>query len=123
MSGGQQIREYSPVKLRKNIQRRKVVGVIGAASSSVSVQVANLLRLFKVPQISYSSSTAELSNKERFPYFSRVLPSDTLQAKAMADLVHSLQWNYITTISEQGNAGGIDSFINNVKNRSKYSKF
>jgi len=72
-----------------------------------------------VPQISYSSSSPELSNKERFPYFSRVLPSDTLQAKAMADLVYLLQWNYITTISEEGNAGGIDTFINNVKSRSK----
>ncbi len=39
---------YSPRKLRSKIQRRKVVGVIGAASSSVSVQVANLLRLFQV---------------------------------------------------------------------------
>ncbi len=43
MSGG-----YSPRKLRTKIQRRKVLGVIGAASSSVSVQVANLLRLFQV---------------------------------------------------------------------------
>ncbi len=72
-----------------------------------------------MPQISYSSSSPELSNKERFPYFSRVLPSDTLQAKAMADLVYNMEWNYITTISEEGNAGGIDTFISNVKNRSK----
>ncbi len=41
----------------------------------------------------------------------------------MADLVYNLQWNYITTISEEGNAGGIDTFINNVKNRSKYYIF
>jgi hypothetical protein len=40
--------KFFPKKLRENIQRRKVVGVIGAASSSVSVQVANLLRLFQV---------------------------------------------------------------------------
>ena len=29
-----------------------VVGVVGAASSVVSIQVASLLRLFKIPQVS-----------------------------------------------------------------------
>lgn len=29
-----------------------VVGIIGGQSSSVSIQLANLLRLFKVPQVS-----------------------------------------------------------------------
>jgi hypothetical protein len=37
-----------PVKNKEAIYKRKVVGVIGAASSSVSVQVANILRLFQV---------------------------------------------------------------------------
>ena len=38
----------SPRKKYDVIYKRKVIGVIGAASSSVSIQVANLLRLFKV---------------------------------------------------------------------------
>lgn len=34
-------------------QVRKVIsGVVGAASSVTSIQVANLLRLFKIPQVS-----------------------------------------------------------------------
>ena len=40
--------EFLPVKNKHAIYKRKVVGVIGAASSSVSVQVANILRLFQV---------------------------------------------------------------------------
>lgn len=43
---------FTPKKLKSKIQRRKVIGVIGAASSSVSVQVANLLRVFQVNYIS-----------------------------------------------------------------------
>nr|QVK45749.1 G protein-coupled receptor [Proales similis] len=101
----------------KRINQRRVIGVIGAASSSVSVQVANLLRIFKVPQISYASTSPELSNKERFPYFSRVLPSDKLQAEAMATLVHHLGWNYVITLSEEGNLGGIDTFMTNLKGK------
>lgn len=36
----------------KTARTRKVIsGVVGAASSVTSVQVANLLRLFKIPQV------------------------------------------------------------------------
>jgi metabotropic glutamate receptor 4 len=72
----------------------------------------------KIPQISYASTSPELSNRERFPYFTRVLPSDTLQAEAMAILVKQMGWNYVATISEEGNLGGIDAFITNAKNES-----
>jgi hypothetical protein len=52
-----------------------------------------------------------------------VLPSDTLQAEAMANVVHSLSWNYITTINEEGNMGGIEHFIMHAKARSKKHAF
>lgn len=103
------------VKKIASINQRKVVGVIGAASSSVSVQVANILRPFQIPQISYASTSPDLSNRDRFPYFSRVLPSDTLQAKGMAALVKALKWNYVATLSEDGNLGGIDAFVRNAR--------
>ena len=35
-----------------------VVGVIGAASSVVSIQVASLLRLFSIPQVSYTNQSS-----------------------------------------------------------------
>ncbi|CAG9531572.1 unnamed protein product, partial [Cercopithifilaria johnstoni] len=47
-------------------QHHPVTAVIGAASSQVSVMVASMLQLFKVPQISYSSTGSELSEKPRF---------------------------------------------------------
>jgi hypothetical protein len=112
------INSMIPRKKQDAIYKRKVVGVIGAASSSVSIQVANLLRLFQVPQISYASTSPELSNKERFPFFSRVLPSDKLQAEAMASLVYHLDWNYVATLGEEGNLGGIDAFISYAKAKS-----
>jgi hypothetical protein len=39
---------YYPTRNDQAIYKRRIVGVIGAASSSVSVQVASLLRLFQV---------------------------------------------------------------------------
>ncbi|XP_013775002.1 metabotropic glutamate receptor 7-like [Limulus polyphemus] len=92
--------------------QKPVVGVIGASSSSVSVMVANILRLFKIPQISYASTSTELSDKARFGYFSRVVPPDNFQAQAMVDVIKELGWNYVSTVAVEGDYGekGIEYF-------------
>nr|XP_002731157.1 PREDICTED: metabotropic glutamate receptor 3-like [Saccoglossus kowalevskii] len=82
-----------------------ISGVVGASSSVVSVQIANLLRLFRIPQISYWSTSPELSNKERFEYFLRTVPSDIYQAKAIIDLVEFFNWTYISVVYEDSNYG------------------
>ncbi|XP_004547585.2 metabotropic glutamate receptor 4 [Maylandia zebra] len=91
----------------------RVVGVIGASSSSVSIMVANILRLFKIPQVSYASTAPELSDNTRYDFFSRVVPPDTYQAQAMVDIVKYMRWNYVSTVASEGNYGesGVDAFI------------
>ncbi|KAL5285744.1 GPRMGL5 family protein [Megaselia abdita] len=87
-------------------QVRKVIsGVVGAASSVTSIQVANLLRLFKIPQVSFFSTSPELSNKQRFEYFSRTIPSDHYQVKAMVEIVKRMNWSYVSIIYEESNYG------------------
>ena len=73
-------------------------GIVGAASSRVSVPVASLVRLFMTPQISYASSSAILSNRDRYEYFYRTIPPDNLQARAMIDIMLHFNWTYISTI-------------------------
>uniref|UniRef100_A0A8B9S657 Glutamate metabotropic receptor 4 n=1 Tax=Apteryx owenii TaxID=8824 RepID=A0A8B9S657_APTOW len=91
----------------------RVVGVIGASGSSVSIMVANILRLFKIPQISYASTAPDLSDNSRYDFFSRVVPSDTYQAQAMVDIVKALKWNYVSTLASEGSYGesGVEAFI------------
>uniref|UniRef100_A0A8C2BAG3 Glutamate receptor, metabotropic 4 n=1 Tax=Cyprinus carpio TaxID=7962 RepID=A0A8C2BAG3_CYPCA len=91
----------------------RVVGVIGASSSSVSIMVANILRLFKIPQVSYASTAPALSDNTRYDFFSRVVPPDTYQAQAMVDIVRAMRWNYVSTVASEGNYGesGVDAFI------------
>ena len=86
--------------------------VIGAASSSVSVPVATLLRLFRVPQISYASSSARLDNRDRYGYFYRTISPDSLQAEAMIDLCMEFNWTYVSTVYTNDFYGepGIDQF-------------
>ncbi|KYN16204.1 Metabotropic glutamate receptor 7 [Trachymyrmex cornetzi] len=95
------------------VPHKPVTGVIGAAFSVVSIMVANILRLFKIPQISYASTSTELSDKSRFEYFSRVVPPDNFQAQAIVEVIHLLGWKYVSTVAVEGEYGekGIASFI------------
>ena len=84
---------------------KNIVGVIGPASSSVTIQVQNLLQLFNIPQIGYSATSKDLSIKSYYKYFLRVVPSDLLQARVMVDLLRSYNWTYISAVYTDGNYG------------------
>jgi len=101
-----------PPRLRKGIPGR-VIGVVGGSYSSVSIQVANLLRLFRVPQVSPASTAKDLSDKNRFEFFARTVPPDTFQAIAMVDVVQKLNWTYVSTVHSEGTYGenGIEVFV------------
>ena len=104
-------------------QRKGISGVIGAASSQVSIYVANLLRLFMIPQISYASTARVLSDKSRYEYFLRTLPPDSQQAQAMAELIYHHNWTYISMIHTTGAYGrdGIEALkdeLDKLTNRS-----
>ena len=81
-----------------------VFGVVGAALSSVSVHVANLLRLFQLPQISYASTAPKLSENS-YEYFARTVPSDSNQARAIVDILQRLNFTYVNVIYSHGDYG------------------
>ncbi|XP_031783188.1 metabotropic glutamate receptor 2 isoform X3 [Nasonia vitripennis] len=89
----------------KTAVRKVISGVVGAASSVTSIQVANLLRLFRIPQVSFFSTSPELSNKQRFEYFTRTIPSDHYQVKAMVEIIKQMNWTYVSVIYEESNYG------------------
>lgn len=56
-------------------------------------------------QVSFWSTSPELSNKQRFEYFTRTIPSDLYQVKVMVEIVRRLGWSYISIIYEESNYG------------------
>ncbi|XP_060941743.1 glutamate receptor, metabotropic 5a [Limanda limanda] len=92
--------------------KKPIVGLIGPGSSSVAIQVQNLLQLFNIPQIAYSATSMDLSDKSLFKYFMRVVPSDMQQARAMVDIVKRYNWSYVSAIHTEGNYGesGMEAF-------------
>ena len=92
--------------------------MVGPGSSTNTIQVQNLLQLFNLPQIGYSATSRDLryeqemsnkdsyhrysSDKSRFGYFFRVVPSDYNQARVLVDLILQAGWNYVSVVNTEG---------------------
>ena len=81
------------------METERVVAVVGGGSSSISTIAQRLLRLANVPQLAYTSTSPLLSDKEKYPTFSRVVPPDTFQGPALAELCFSQNWTSVGLIS------------------------
>ena len=87
--------------------------VVGAASSGPSKLAALALGPTRTPQISYSSTSAALSDGEAFRYFLRTPPSDAFQASGLADLTKNLfGFSRVAAVSSSDayGAAGIEAF-------------
>ena len=85
--------------------RLPTVGIVGPAASLVSIPSAGLGQLFKMPQVSYASSSPDLSDKERYGYFLRTIPPDNFQAQAIVDLLLQFNWTLVSIIYSSNSYG------------------
>ena len=75
-----------------------LLGIVGSATSAVSVPVATVLRLFEITQVSYLATSPLLNNRDRYSYFMRTVPSDVTQAAAMYYLALKFNWTLVSAI-------------------------
>ncbi|XP_056905979.1 extracellular calcium-sensing receptor-like [Takifugu flavidus] len=94
-----------------------VPAVIGDGGSTQSLVVARFLGVFHVPQVSYFSSCACLSDKTQFPAFLRTMPSDLFQVGALVQLVKYFGWTWVGVIAgdDAYGRGGAAIFANEVR--------
>ena len=79
-------------------RKRHVTAVVGAGSSDVSKEIAEMLAPMGVTQVSYGSSDPNLSDKEKYPTFLRTVPSDTEQAHVLVDFLLRYKWTYVKLV-------------------------
>jgi len=65
----------------------------------------DLLKLYKIPMISYSATSPDLSDKTLYPYFGRVVPSDDAQGKGVSTLAKSYGVKRMGVIASDGAYG------------------
>ena len=112
-SGRLELESCPASDLNYNISTKPpVVAIIGAIYSSVSIPLASFFRLFKMPQVSFTSSSPLLSDRDLYTYFYRTVPPDSKQPQAMIDLILNFGWDYVSTIYSNGLYGqpGIKEF-------------
>uniref|UniRef100_A0A672P0K7 Extracellular calcium-sensing receptor-like n=1 Tax=Sinocyclocheilus grahami TaxID=75366 RepID=A0A672P0K7_SINGR len=92
--------------------------IIGDARSSASIVVADTLGVFDIPMVSYFASCACLSDSRRFHSFLRTVPSDAFQAKAMARLLHLLDWTWVGVVAGDDEYGksGVQLLLKELEN-------
>ncbi|XP_053728221.1 extracellular calcium-sensing receptor-like [Synchiropus splendidus] len=77
---------------------RRIQAVLGHSSSGVSEDINLILSPLSIPQVSYLSTCACLSDKNLYPTFFRTVPSDRFQAQALVQLMKSFDWRWLGII-------------------------
>ena len=98
--------------------KSRTAAIVGAAFSGVTMATASLTGLFHVPVISYTSTSRLLSDRSRFQYFYRTVPSDNFQAQAVTALLHELKWHFVIVLASDNEYGrsGIAALKQTIQN-------
>ena len=94
------------------LARSDVVAVVADLRSSTAVLTALSAETHSTPMVGYGCTSPALSNRVKFPFFSRVVGSDSYQAPYMAKMVKAFGWNHVAIIhgSESYGKGFASSF-------------
>lgn len=77
----------------------KLISVIGAGRNEISVAVNKVLSVFEIPQVGYASTSGILSDKSRFPSFSRTVVPGSHRPKVMSKVMAHFGWKYIALLT------------------------
>ncbi|XP_072464830.1 taste receptor type 1 member 1 [Notamacropus eugenii] len=83
----------------------KAVAVIGPSSSEMTSISASLLSTFLIPQISYGATGPMFSEKQEYPSFLRMVPSDKHQVQTIVMLLKKFGWSWISVIGSDNDYG------------------
>uniref|UniRef100_A0A8C3S0S6 G-protein coupled receptors family 3 profile domain-containing protein n=1 Tax=Chelydra serpentina TaxID=8475 RepID=A0A8C3S0S6_CHESE len=91
----------------------KLSAVFGGLGSETSIQMATILGIYKIPQISYGSFHAMLSDKFQFPSVYRMVPNEIPQSLGLVRLMQHFQWTWIGLIASDDDSG--EKFVQTLK--------
>uniref|UniRef100_A0A4X2KSM6 G-protein coupled receptors family 3 profile domain-containing protein n=1 Tax=Vombatus ursinus TaxID=29139 RepID=A0A4X2KSM6_VOMUR len=91
----------------------KSVAVIGGMSSSLSMSMATILKLYKVPQINYGPFDLLLTDKAQYPYVYQMGSREATLHLAVIQLMLHFDWTWIGLILSDNTRG--EYFFNQLK--------
>ncbi|XP_053120147.1 vomeronasal type-2 receptor 26-like [Hemicordylus capensis] len=85
--------------------QKNVIGVIGGLNSDISLRMAEILGLYKLPQISYGSVESTTSNGVHLSSFYHMVPDESLQYLGIVLLLRHFRWKWVGIITQDGDVG------------------
>ena len=86
-------------------------GVIGPGNSDDSTMATIIFSLWGKTIISYGATSQELSDRSKYPWMFRTVPTDEHRVKIMLDLAKRFNWTYVSFIYSYGSYGERGSFL------------
>nr|XP_034992708.1 vomeronasal type-2 receptor 26-like [Zootoca vivipara] len=93
--------------------QKKAVGVIGGLSSETSSSMADVLGLYKIPQISYGSFEPAINDHIKSASFYRMVPNEDLQYRGIIQLLLHFRWKWVGLITPANEAG--EQFLQRIE--------
>uniref|UniRef100_A0AAY4DPQ7 G-protein coupled receptors family 3 profile domain-containing protein n=1 Tax=Denticeps clupeoides TaxID=299321 RepID=A0AAY4DPQ7_9TELE len=82
-----------------------VLAIVGDSTSTHSIAMSSILGLFHMPMVSYYATCSCLSDRRRYPFFFRTIPSDAFQVRAMMQILKHFGWTWVGLIVSNDDYG------------------
>jgi len=86
------VKQEALAAIAEDLHSKGVTAVVGPGFSSESILVLPSLNSLGMVEVSFSATSADLSNKQLYPNFARTCPPDDLQGRAIADVLAHFKW-------------------------------
>ncbi|KAJ7313806.1 hypothetical protein JRQ81_005520 [Phrynocephalus forsythii] len=94
-------------------RQNKMFATVGGQNSVTSMEMASILALYKVPQLTYGSIHTTMSNKIEFPFSYQMVPNESIQYDGIVQLLIYFGWTWVGLIVSNDNHG--EEFAQTVK--------
>ncbi|XP_077774400.1 vomeronasal type-2 receptor 26-like [Podarcis muralis] len=99
-------------------KKPQISAIVGGLTSDTSMQIANVLGLYKIPQLSYSSVHPALKDKPQFPFFYQMVPNEVSQDEGIVHLIQYFGWTWVGLIvSDDDNGAEFELRLKSVFSR------
>ncbi|CAH1782548.1 unnamed protein product [Owenia fusiformis] len=85
-----------------------IIGFVGSSNSDKTIQLANYLKTKQAALVAPFASSPQLSDRTRFPYFVRTIPSDDKQGHAISAMLIKVGWLNVQVVIEEGSTYASD---------------
>ncbi|XP_015284820.1 PREDICTED: vomeronasal type-2 receptor 26-like [Gekko japonicus] len=91
---------------------KNLLAVIGGLVSATSVNMAHILSIYKIPQLTYGSFSTVQDNKMQFPSLYQMVPNEAYQYLGVVRLFQHFRWTWIGLMAMDDDYG--DRFLQAV---------